>query len=139
MLVTRFVRRPPYGDMGPISMHGLASAVDPSARPVVERVRDEHRERMGAKMREAGEARRRAMDALTEESFDEAKAHAAFEDFQRKSNAAQDEVHASLIELAKALPPDQRGKLRDAMRKGRRGRFGGPGPGPGPGPRPDAP
>ena len=126
MLVTQFVRRPPRGEMGPISMRGLAAAVDPSARPVVERVRDEHRDRIVAKMREAGMARRNAMDALTAEDFDEAKARAAFDAFQQKSDEAQKEMHGSLIELAKALPPDQRAKMREALRHGHRGRFGGP-------------
>jgi uncharacterized membrane protein len=127
MLVTRFVRRAPHDDMGPISMHGLAEAVDPSARPVVERVRDEHRDRMVAKMREAGEARRAAMEALTAGDFDEARARAAFDEFQQKSNEVQKEMHGSLIDLAKSLPPDQRVKMRDALGRRPHGRFGGPG------------
>jgi uncharacterized membrane protein len=129
MMTARWMMRPPgspHRGMG-MKVRSLKSSLgrhlDPSVHETLERVDAKHRETVRGRMKEAAEASRLAQEALADEDFDEAKAKQAFADARAKQAAAREAMQNALIELAAALPPAERAKLRKAWgrRKGPRG------------------
>lgn len=128
MFTARFIMRPPRPHHGfrPLQFKSMRRHLDASSHELVDRIEAKHEEQLKRRMGEAREARHAAREALSAEEFDEAKARAALAEFRAKWNAAQEAADAALIELAAALPPDQRSRLAKAWGKrgGKRGRRG---------------
>lgn len=125
MLAARCVwhpKGPPHG-MRRMPLQALRNRLGPEAHAAIDQVDAKHSEAIRERMHEAREARRRAMDALTVDPFDETKAREAHADFRSKEAAAREAMHEALVELAAALPAEQRAQLGTAMSK-RRGRRG---------------
>lgn len=126
LVVGRFLRPdPPPRDMGPIALFRVSRDLDPASREIIERVREQRREGISDAMHEAAEARMKAVDALCAEDFDEARAREAFEAFRKQSRRAHDEMHEALIDVAKAMTPEQRIELREVLQRGKRGKWRG--------------
>jgi len=113
-------------EMGPISLFRASKDLDPGSREIVDRVRDKHHRSIRDTMGRAATARAAAIDALCAEQFDEAKAREAFQAFRKEMGGAQDEMHESLLEVAKEMTPAQRTKLKEVLLRGREGRRGRP-------------
>jgi uncharacterized membrane protein len=123
LLAGRLLRpdRRPW-EMGPISLFRATKDLDPGSREIVDRVRDKHRGNIRDTMGRAASARVAAVEALCAEQFDEAKAREAFQAFRKEMGGAQDEMHESLLEVAKEMTPAQRTKLKQVLLRGRKGR-----------------
>ena len=112
---------------------GMGRVVPPESQPVARRVMASHRAAMGERSREARESRKRAIEALSAEPFDAARASAALKEFRAKAALVDDEMNTAMVELAGALPPGQRAQAAKNLERGggprfRMQRWGGPGP-----------
>jgi uncharacterized membrane protein len=131
MMTSRFVHRRGADGPGPWGSTELGAEVEPVARKIMQG----HRVQMQQRTREAREARKRAMEALSAEPFDAARATAALAEFRSKAAAVEEERNAAIVEIAAALPASQRAQaVRALERRGPRGRmqgrWGGGMPGP---------
>lgn len=108
--------------MGP---HGLlGSGVGPHAAPRVREVMRAHGEELRKGRGELRERRRAVEDALRAEPFDGAGLRTALSGLRTSTNAAQERMHAALVDLAKTLSPEERRALAGAGHgRGRRGRM----------------
>jgi Spy/CpxP family protein refolding chaperone len=105
---------------GRVLRHAEGLGDDPEVAAVLERNRERVREQ-----RQATRAARAAVrDALLAEPFDRAALERAFAGLREQRAQAQAAAHATVVELAEKLGPEQRRKL---ARRGR-GRRGGRGP-----------
>jgi uncharacterized membrane protein len=102
---------------------GMARVVPAEAQPVARRVMASHRAAMGERGREAREARKRAVEALSAEPFDAAHATAALKEFRSKAAMVDEEMNAAMVELAGALPPSQRAQAARNLERGGGPRF----------------
>jgi len=116
----------PPREMGPISLFRASKDLDPGSREIVDRVREKHHRSIRETMERAASARAAVIDSLCAEQFDEAKAREAFKTFRTEMGGAQDEMHESLIEVAKEMTPAQRAKLKEVLLRAREGRHGRP-------------
>ncbi len=125
MLVGRWMSSPKRGHHGPgrLSLKGLRGQLDPAAHGALDKVEAKYSKQIRTRMHEARQCRRRAMDAVTAEPFDEQAARVELAEFRNKWAAAHQTVHDALVELAASLPPERRAQLREAMKR-RHKRFG---------------
>ncbi len=125
LIAARYMRGPRGGpSMGRhyLRFDGLRQVLGPEAKDAIDQVDAKYSDSIRQKMREAMEARRAATEALTAEPFDAEKARQAHADLIAKETAARGATHEALVELASALPAEQRAKLGEAMSKrGKRG------------------
>lgn len=118
MLFARWLHRP--GGGGPMGFGPMSfGALSPEARPAAERVWANRKGEISQRARAAREARRHAADALSAEPFDASKASAALADSREKARAVEESMNAAMVELAAALPADQRAKLRQSLDRSR--------------------
>jgi uncharacterized membrane protein len=115
--------------MGPRGL--LGEGAPPHVAPRVREVMRAHGEKLRAGRAEMREQRRAVEQALRAEPFDAAALSTALAGLRTSTNAAQERMHAALVDVAKALPPEERRGLASHGR-GRRGRMpmhdvGGPG------------
>jgi len=127
LLAARWLSRPAGGQLGgrPMRLQSLKRQLDPAVHETLDRVTKKHEPRIHDAVDAAREARQDAMEALSAEDFDEARARAALADFRSKSTGVHEAVHEALLELAAALPQDQRASLGAALSKkhGKHGRL----------------
>lgn len=104
----------------------LGRHLDPSVHDTLRRIDAERRDTIERRLEQAREAGGAAKATLATEQFDRARAEQAFADFRAKSAAAKEAMHEALIDVAEALPPEQRVKLGEAWERGPgpRGRRG---------------
>jgi uncharacterized membrane protein len=103
----------------------LREALGPEAKAAIDQVDGKHSAAIRETMGEMMAARRAATEALTADPFDADKAREAHRSLIAKETAARGAMHEALVELAAALPAEQRAKLGKAMsRRGKRGRHG---------------
>ncbi|MGD8863885.1 MAG: periplasmic heavy metal sensor [Myxococcales bacterium] len=124
---------PPLGRRGPGAADGgagvaagrvLRHAERMSDDPKVAAVLEANRERVRAQRQATRAARRAVHDALLAEPFDRAALERAFAELREQRAQAQAAAHATVVELADKLGPEERRKLArrgrgDGRRRGR--------------------
>ncbi len=125
LIATRWLRGPvdgPRSGRPHLRFDSLREALGPEAKAAIDQVDDQHSATIRKTMREMMKARRAATEALTADPFDAEKAREAHKVLMTKETTARSAMHEALVELAAALPAEQRAKLGQAMRK--RGKGG---------------
>ncbi|MBW2452915.1 MAG: periplasmic heavy metal sensor [Deltaproteobacteria bacterium] len=125
LIAARWMRGPRGGP--PMGRHHLRfdrlrQVLGPEAKGAIDQVDAKYSDAIRQKMGEMKEARRAATEALTADPFDADKARQAHAELIATKTAARSAMHEALVELAGALPAEQRAKLGKAMRK--RGKGG---------------
>jgi uncharacterized membrane protein len=106
--------------MGPRGL--LGDGMPPQLAPRVREVMRAHGKQLREGRGELREHRRAVEQALRAEPFDAAALATTLAALRASTHAAQERMHAALVDVAKTLPPEQRRAL--ALRgKGRRGRM----------------
>ncbi|MBW2525155.1 MAG: periplasmic heavy metal sensor [Deltaproteobacteria bacterium] len=130
MMTGRWMSKPPAPPGHGMGMRvrsveaSLRRHLDPSVHGTLKEIDAKHQETIRTHMKEANQASRRASKALVAEPFDEEAARQAFAEARAKQAAARKAMQDALVELAAALPPGERKKLRKALGRGegRRGK-----------------
>jgi uncharacterized membrane protein len=108
----------------PFFRRGMA-ALSEEVRPIVEDVRRRHAREIVQNTREVRAARREVREALSAGELDRARLEAAFQTLRQRTDRAQSAIHGLMVEIAAALPPDQRREFFERVRPhhmvGRRG------------------
>lgn len=97
-------------------MDRMSSALDTADRATFETVMDRHRQRLSSTNAEFREARRRTAEVMSAEPLDRAKLEKAMADLRDRNQEFQRTMHAALVDVAAALPPDARQKIAAAGR-----------------------
>jgi uncharacterized membrane protein len=107
--------------MGPRGL--LGSGAGPHMLPRVREVMQAHGKELREGRGELREKRHAVEDALRAEPFDAAALGAALAGLRQSTNAAQERMHAALVDLAKTLPAEERRELA-RHGQGHRGHMG---------------
>jgi Spy/CpxP family protein refolding chaperone len=121
-----------FSGRGPHDQHGETlrardfihrSGLD-DADPAVHDIIHAQRQRLHEQTRALAEARTAVREALENEPFDPAKLDRALTSVETRNNELQRAMHAALSEVARAVKPDQRRKMANALwpKPGPRGR-----------------
>lgn len=116
------------GGMGGIWLpKQVERALPEGAREKVKKIREAHAGELRPLFLESGKARQAVREAVDAEPFDGDKLRAALKTMREADNAVAEATGEMMIEIANALTPEERGRVRQAMRDRRPGKGDRPG------------